>query len=58
MTYTVNRAFSEYQPGDVLDAADLSEAEIAYLSQIGAITANDVQTPAARGKTKTAKSEE
>jgi len=58
MTYTVLHAFGDHQPGDVIQAEDLSEMDAAYLLQTGAIAANDVQKPAARGKTKTAKSED
>ncbi len=58
MTYTVLHAFGDHQPGDVIKAGDLSKVDAAYLLQTGAIAANDVQKPAARGKTKTAKSED
>jgi len=58
MTYTVLHAFGDHQPGDVIQAGNLSEVDAAYLLQTGAIAANDVHKPAARAKTKTAKSED
>ena len=45
MKYTVLHAFADQQPGDVVDAGDLSEVDAAYLLQIGAIEAEQSPTP-------------
>jgi hypothetical protein len=58
-TYTVTHAFGNKQPGDKIGAADLSEADIAYLRQTGAIVAdNDANEAPKRARKVTTKSED
>lgn len=58
MKYTVLHAFADKQPGDVVDAGDLSEVDAAYLLQTGAIEAEQSPTPAPkRGRKVSSESE-
>lgn len=58
-TYTVTHAFGDKQPGDKITAADISEADIAYLRQTGAIVSdNDANDTPKRARKVTTKSED
>jgi hypothetical protein len=58
-TYTVTHAFADKVPGDKIGAADLSEADIAYLRQTGAIVAdNDANDTPKRARKVPTKSED
>ena len=58
-TYTVTHAFGDKQPGDMVHAAELSEADIAYLLQTGAIVSdNDANDTPKRARKVTTKSED
>ena len=57
-TYRVTRAFGDKQPGHKITAADMSETDIAYLQQIGAIVPdNDVNNVPKRARKVSTKSE-
>lgn len=45
MTYTVTRKFANHEPGDKITAGTLSEVDVAYLLQIGAIVADESAEP-------------
>jgi len=45
MTYTVLRKCAGREPGDTIEAGELSEVDAAYLLQIGAIEAEQSLTP-------------
>jgi hypothetical protein len=45
MKYTVKHAFADRQPGDVFEAGTLSEVDVAYLLQTGAIEADESAEP-------------
>ena len=58
-TYTVVHAFADKAPGDKIGAADLSEADIAYLRGTGAIVSdNDATDAPKRARKVTTKSED
>ena len=58
-TFTVKHAFGDKAPGDVIGAADLTEADISYLLQTGAIESdNDANDTPKRARKVTKKSED
>ena len=58
-TFTVTHAFADKHPGDKINAADLSEAELMYLLQTGAVVSdNDANDTPKRARKVTTKSED
>ena len=58
-TYTVNHAYADKTVGDVVDGADISPVDLAYLLNVGAISPANATPPAAkRAKKESTKSED